>query len=77
MEGLEERALRQFDSLVKRGSLHWEATTGRLVSDAPFNVGESPFFFLTRIAYDCFPEPSLTLIYSNSDCITVSIPLSD
>jgi hypothetical protein len=49
MDGLEERALRQFDSLVKRGSLHWEATTARLVSDAPFNVGEPLLLNKNRI----------------------------
>jgi hypothetical protein len=75
MGGLEESALRQFDSLVKRGSLHWEATTDRLVSDAPFNVGQS--LFLTRIEYDCLFEPFLTLISSKFDCPIVSTPLSD
>lgn len=37
-ESLESRALRQFDALVKRGELLWQANTPRSVQTGIFNV---------------------------------------
>jgi hypothetical protein len=37
-ESLEQRSLRQFDSLVERGNLLWRTTTPQLIHASPFDV---------------------------------------